>query len=279
MYRGYQMNVNVLYNLFLMEEDSNRESEVAAFKRNMNAIRLSVNLDLSEDVNFEDADGNIDAGKLVQKWFPVKEYDVFISHSHADKENAVSFAVWLQKHLGLKVFVGSTVWGYSEELLKELDDEYCFNKESGTYDYNKRNVTTAHVHLMLAMTLQEMINKSECFIFLNSSNSLSLFLLNQQLKTKSPWIFEELKTTSIIGKIPPTRSTYLEGLRRGHGDNMQNFAKEDLNIIYPVGPELNKLAQLTTRNLKEARMYYGKNKFKMHGLDALYSRTSLKISD
>lgn len=273
MYRGYQVKVSALSDLFL-PSTVNWQGEKTAFKENIESIQSQVNVDFSERANIEDDDGNVDAEKIVKAWFPVQKYDLFLSHSHADVEIAIQFAVWLKKYLGLNVFVDSTVWGCADELLAKLDKKYCYKKNTETYDYDKRNKTTAHVHLMLAMALQEMISKSECFVFLDSGNSLDLSWRQAQ-ETKSPWIFEELKTTSIIEKIRPSRLAFREELE--HRDSTHVFAQKDLDVRYPVGSELTKLTRLTYEDLKNAQVDH-KNNPNMHGLDALYNRTPLKIN-
>lgn len=241
MYRGYQVKLSTLSDLFL-STTVNWKDEKAIFKEEIESIQSRVNIDFPERMEIEDDGGNIDAEKIVRAWFPVQEYDVFLSHSHADVETAIQLAVWLKKYLGLKVFVDSTVWGCADELLAKLDKKYCYKQNTGTYDYDKRNETTAHVHLMLAMALQEMISKSECFLFLDSGNSLDLSRWQSQ-GTKSPWIFEELKTTSIIEKIRPSRMVLREELE--HRDNTHIFLQKGLDVHYPVGSELNKLTRLT----------------------------------
>ena len=109
-------------------------------------------------------DGSIDATKLQADWFPQVDADVFISHSHRDKNLAIALSGWLNCNFGLKPFVDSCVWGYTDKLLKKIDDRYC--KANGGYSYKKRNVSTTHVHMMLFGALMEMISKSQCIFFL-----------------------------------------------------------------------------------------------------------------
>lgn len=104
MYRGYQVKSSTLSDLFLTST-VNWQGEEAAFRENIESIQSQVNIDFSERANIEDDDGNIDAEQIVKAWFPVQEYDVFLSHSHADVETAIQFAVWLKKYLGLKVLL------------------------------------------------------------------------------------------------------------------------------------------------------------------------------
>ena len=55
------------------------------------------------------------------------------------------------------------------------------------YDYNKRNYSTSHVHMMLSTALTMMMDEAECVIFLNTPNALSTKDIVH--KTESPWIF------------------------------------------------------------------------------------------
>ncbi len=67
---------------------------------------------------------------------------MFLSHSHKDEKSVIAFAGYLSS-LGIKAFVDSYIWGYSNDLLKEIDNEYCVfsrneNGSIATYDYQKK---------------------------------------------------------------------------------------------------------------------------------------------
>ncbi|WP_205334594.1 hypothetical protein [Flavobacterium fluviale] len=148
--------------------------------------------------------GSLDGTKIIKNWFPEFESHIFLSHSHKDREKAMTIAGMLAKEFGILTFIDSTVWGYSNELLKKIDDEYCLHTNRENYDYEKRNYSTAHVHLMLSTALNKMIDNSECLFFLNSPNSITTSTeINQ--KTNSPWIFSEIATSKIIRKQTPER--------------------------------------------------------------------------
>ena len=55
-----------------------------------------------------------------------------------------------------------------------------------------------HVHMMLSTALANMIDKTECIMFLNTPNSVST--RDTKLKTYSPWIYNEIEITRIIEK-------------------------------------------------------------------------------
>ena len=139
-------------------------------------------------------------GDLIQKeWFPDKDYDVFLSHSHNDLDKALKIKVLL-KHFGLKVFVDSTVWGFADNLLRKIDDAYAQRSE-GYYSYNKRNRSTAAVHLMLSTALTQVMDNAEAVFFLNTPNStLQHFAGTEYDKTliASPWIYHEIMMTKFL---------------------------------------------------------------------------------
>ncbi len=146
-----------------------------------------------------------DGNKIQANWFPEINADVFISHSHDDKELAKALGGFILKNAKLKPFIDSEVWGYSNELLKNIDNKYCKIKNKNFYDYELRNHSTSHVHMMLSVALMQMISKSKYFIFLdtpNSNESNNTLIKNNDInKTNSPWIYNELMITKIIDDI------------------------------------------------------------------------------
>ncbi len=118
--------------------------------------------------------GVINCSDLKEHWFSISDKDIFISHSHKDINKVKAFAGWLYETFGLESFIDSCSWGYCNELLKKIDKKYCYNPNSNTYDYDLRNYTTSHVHMMLSTALAEMLNKTECVIFFNTPNSISM---------------------------------------------------------------------------------------------------------
>ncbi|PEE68081.1 toll/interleukin-1 receptor domain-containing protein [Bacillus thuringiensis] len=142
-------------------------------------------------------DGELDGTKIQKNWFPSVDADIFLSHSHKDEDMALGLAGWLYSNLGVTVFIDSCIWGYSADLLREIDNAYCKNPD-GYYNYEKRNYSTSHVHTMLATALTHMIDKTEAIFFLNTPNSLSSTDVVD--KTTSPWIYHELVTANLIQK-------------------------------------------------------------------------------
>ena len=141
-------------------------------------------------------DGVIDGGRISEDWFPEIDADVFLSHSHADERLVLAFAGWLEAKFGIRAFIDSCVWGYADDLLKELDERYCYQPSSRTYNYSKRNRTTAFVHNLLASALTKMMDKCECLMFVNTPNSISES--PEQNETSSPWIYYELAQSQVL---------------------------------------------------------------------------------
>jgi len=133
-------------------------------------------------------DGTIDATKMQFDWFPGIKADIFISHSSKDKQLAIKLAGWLKDNFNLECFIDSCVWGYCDKLLNSIDKRYCYNHQRDTYNYTKRNYSTSHIHNMLAIALNTMIDKSECVFFLNTDNSIKKNEDTLFKVTESPWI-------------------------------------------------------------------------------------------
>ncbi|WP_127544975.1 hypothetical protein [Paenibacillus amylolyticus] len=171
------------------------------------------------------------SGKAMQEdWFPEIEADIFLSHSHNDMNEVYSLAGWLHKEMNLKVFIDSCVWGNSKDLLKAIDDEYSRHEDSELYDYdyNKRNFSTSHVHMLLSTALTKMIDKTECVFFLKTPSSISAKEVISE-RTKSPWIYHELAMTELIRK-----KTIMEHRKHIFNENFSEVIAKSLNIEYDV---------------------------------------------
>ena len=66
-------------------------------------------------------DGRLDAAAIELDWFPSVNAQVFLSHSHKDKDAVLRFAGFLLQNYGITSFIDSTVWGYANNLLKQID--------------------------------------------------------------------------------------------------------------------------------------------------------------
>lgn len=181
--------------------------------------------------NYVLPEGTLDGNKIINDWFPEVESHIFLSHSHQDLKNAVYIAGILYSKFNILTFIDSTVWGYCNELLKLIDNKYCKNESDEIYDYNKRNYSTSHVHLMLSSSLNKMIDNSEAIFFLNSSNSVSTRTITE--KTNSPWIFSEINSSKIIRKKTPIR---LRRLTKSFSDTviLSESKRSQLKIEYEL---------------------------------------------
>lgn len=152
MYRGFQIK---------LDDDDVNYSEYKTLltkgKERYSKQKKDIKLVLE---SFILSNGKIDGSSFINNWFPQIHADIFISHSHKDKNLAIALAEWLFEEFGLNTFVDSCIWGNSTELLLEIDKEFSdFNPNRNTYNYNKRNNSTSHVHIMLSTALSMMIDK------------------------------------------------------------------------------------------------------------------------
>ena len=99
--------------------------------------------------------GVINGSKLQSVWFPTDNesflYDIFILHFHNDLDKGKILASWLGNYFGLKCFLDGYVGGSADRLFKEIEDENCFEKKTGCYNYNKRNFLHSHINSMFSM--------------------------------------------------------------------------------------------------------------------------------
>ncbi|WP_404283705.1 hypothetical protein [Exiguobacterium aurantiacum] len=214
-------------------------------------------------------EGSLDGSALQNDWFPGVDADIFLSHSHGDQKLAMGFAAMLEDKFGLTTFIDSCVWGYADDLLKKIDDVYCKNEKGDTYNYQQRNYSTSHVHMMLSSALTKMMDKAECLIFVNTPNSITTHDVIEN-KTKSPWIYSEIVTSQMLQKKIPVRDEAIEKSR-----NFEAMQKK-LDIVYNV--DLNHLTSLSTDDLARWERKYNEDKLLselrqcpyQHPLDVLY---------
>ncbi len=171
----------------------------------------------------------LDGAVVSQLFFPTKltkKFKVFISHSSEDKDEVRILAKYLEAN-GLNCFVDWMVWGNLYALQKGMDNNMCLKtKDNGDqyYDYTLRNYTTAHTHAMLSMALLDMIDNCDIFLFVSSENSTLPSANFTDVKTLSPWIYEEI---SYINHIAPREiGLYAEGasfIRISHPLDISRF--------------------------------------------------------
>lgn len=209
--------------------------------------------------------GELNADQLVKQWFPELRADVFISHSHLDKELAFGLVGWLKEKLGVTAFVDSMVWGSADELLKQIDDKYCKNENEDAYSYSKRNLSTSHVHMMLAMAIAKMIDSCECLFLLSTPSSISAGnTITNASQTSSPWLFTEVVLSSLIRRTPLSSERQV---RLKEAAPSLEAAMDSANVSYSL--PLAHLSKLNQAMLERWRTSAG-NARGQSALDALY---------
>jgi hypothetical protein len=184
MYRGFNLNL------------------VNNYKRD-HAYELTQKLIYENEIQkrikkFVKGEGIIDGSALQSNWFAQLDAEIFISHSHQDRDIALGLSWWLFDNFKITSFVDSSIWGYADDLLKMIDDEYCLNPDKKDYNYKKRNYSTSHVHSLLSTALMMMIDKTECLFFINTPQSIKI--RESIEKTSSPWLYYEIAITQFIRK-------------------------------------------------------------------------------
>jgi len=246
MFRGFNLTLNKNLSDFKSIGEALNVSNRAAVKK---AFAL-----------FIEKDGVINGSQLQEYWFPQISADVFISHSHQDRDVATSFAGWLSKTFQLKPFIDSCVWGYADDLLKQINDKYCKNSD-GKYEYEKIMNSASHVHMMLVSALGTMIDNTECLVFLNTPNSISAQTVVS--KTQSPWLYMEIATSNILRR--KDLQSHRQIMESAGVIRKAEVAK--LKVEYDVS--LHSLTAITETNLAQWKELYTKQG--RHALDALYA--------
>jgi hypothetical protein len=209
-------------------------------------------------------DGVINGADLEEDWFGEIDAHIFISHSHVDRRLAISLAGYLYKCHNLRCFIDSCVWGYSNDLLKKIDSKYCKNSDSSTYDYNARNYSTSHVHMMLSSALNKMIDKCECLFLINTPNSIQTSdILNE---TYSPWIYSEILTSKLIDKKEPLRHSL--GALEERADTIRKAEMFSEKLIIKHRLDLDHLVELSEMDVTRWGRFQSYSP--EHALDKLY---------
>ncbi len=139
----------------------------------------------------------------------LKNAQVFLSHSHADKNKALKVKSYLESETNRRVFIDSLFWDYKDDVLNEL----------AKYDDTSK-IEDAFT-LILRESLEYMIKKCPYFVFLESKNSVS----NQGLSriTYSAWIYEELKIAHSLIADSALQESRIKAMRVSH--NITNLLR------------------------------------------------------
>lgn len=178
-----------------------------------------------------DSSSTLDGDEIQKHLFPNKEVDIFLSHSHADADSVIRLAIALEGK-GLNVFIDSCVWGNAFDLLKDIDNKYCYDSSSSTYSYEKRNRSTSHAYMMLNTALHKMIDNCEVFLFLGTPNSVSVKQgIESKESIKSPWILSELALVQHIRRKTSYKQR-LKSLTENLGMEAHQPVMDSLDVAY-----------------------------------------------
>ncbi|WQU11614.1 toll/interleukin-1 receptor domain-containing protein [Helicobacter pylori] len=149
----------------------------------------------------------------------LKTVQVFLSHSHADKDKALEVKDYLENQTERKVFIDSLFWDYKDDVLNKLAEYDDINKIKDAFT------------LILRESLQDMIEKCPYFVFLQSNNSVP----NQGLSriTYSAWIYEELKIAHSISESRPIP------------------IMESMQVFHDISPFLKSFETITLKKLSQ----------------------------
>lgn len=137
---------------------------------------------------------SLSADDIMNDWFPQLDAQIFLSHSHMDEKEVISFAGWLYDVAGITAFVDSCAWAYCDNLINKLDKKYHVSS-----NVTQINQVRAHAYMMLNSALLKMIDKTECLMFFDTPKSLiQSKVITGKYTTYSPWIYSELLATNIL---------------------------------------------------------------------------------
>ncbi|GAA7080951.1 toll/interleukin-1 receptor domain-containing protein [Helicobacter pylori] len=155
----------------------------------------------------------------------LKDAQVFLSHSHADRNKALEVKNYLESQTKRKVFIDSLFWDYKDDVLNKLARYDDISKIEDAFT------------LILRESLQDMIEKCPYFVFLQSKNSVSNQGLshNQDLLkiTYSAWIYEELKIAHSISESRPIPMM------------------ESMQVFHDISPFLKSFETITLKKLSQ----------------------------
>ncbi|GAA8934512.1 toll/interleukin-1 receptor domain-containing protein [Helicobacter pylori] len=171
---------------------------------------------LIENAQYSNDDIVLNHNKIKEAFFSpfkpqLKSAQVFLSHSHADKNKALKVKNYLESKTNHRVFVDSLFWDYKDDVLNKLKE----------YDDDISGIEDAFT-LILRESLEDMIKKCPYFVFLESNNSVCF---NQDLSriTYSAWIYEELKIANTFIADTTLRESCIRAMRVSH--NITNLLR------------------------------------------------------
>ena len=267
MFTGFKLEIDE--NKFIeqfVESNQTFEHYRCIGENHLNEQKAQIKEDLSKYVV---EGGVIDGTSLENNWFPQVDADIFISHSHGDKEVVQALAGWIFEKFDVKCFIDSCVWGYIDKLLENLNSKYSNKRvtsDGALYSHEKCNIAASHVNMMLNISLQKMIDRTETMILINTPNSIKKYDGNEE-STFSPWIYSEIVCSQIINK--KKLNEYRKGSQIEISMNEQFQDNSELILKYNVS--LEHLIDLKCDDLIKWKQAWDKYKsVNKYALDQLY---------
>ncbi len=273
MFAGFNLNIN---ETLFKKEILKNESEFDLYKNIGEEHLKTKSNQCKKDLKDYILNGFVDGTKLGNNWFPEVKADIFISHSHRDKDLSVALAGWLYKNLNLECFIDSYVWGHIDELLANINNDFSDKREDNSggilYNHEKANKAAAHVNIMLNIALQKMIDNTEAVFLINTEHSIEKYSQLYQSSTFSPWIYSEIICTEIVRKKELIEYRPKKEIIKHV--NEQYKINNELLIEYKV--VLDHLSQIDYTKLLiwESKWNLVNNKNTKYSLDELYKITN-----
>lgn len=264
MYAGFNLKID---NTFFNKEKNMYEVLQEKGEEHLSSQKAKYEKDLESYIT----DKIINGTKVQSDWFPQVDADIFISHSHEDKDLANAFAGWLYTVFNLKCFIDSNVWGYADNLLEILNDKYSnkrTDEHDGGYLYSHQscNKVSQHVNTMLNIALQKMIDKTEAIFLLNTSNSISISKTYDRIdETYSPWIYSELVCSEIVRKRPLSDYRIIKAVLEHAQFSFRNEAAQQIQIKYDAPTK-----HLIPLNESDLSIWWAQSANSLYKLDDLY---------
>ena len=214
--------------------------------------------------------------KLQENYFSSNiKADIFLSHSHKDRNLALTLAGWLKIEKSLSTFIDSSIWGSHNELKKAIDKIYSKMPNTATsYYYDKSNFVSTNIDIMLSNALSKMMDNCETVIFLNTNESIAQLPKNfNQDFTYSPWIYHELTNTQLLRRTIPKRiENKIKNKLVKQGESKLDESVKDLNFVYEVTNLIDKMVEL---NLDDLIQWSDNPSKKLESLDYLYDNKKI----
>ena len=277
MFSGFNLRLDVKSCEEIFKKDFERYKEIG--EKHLKPKINGFNSDLKELIHRNTINGS----QLQEYCFPDIEADIFLSHSHKDRNLANALAGWINDKFNLRVFIDSNVWEYSDNLLEELNTQYSSRRiiddgDGVLYDYKSGCKASEHVNMMLSAALHKMIDKMECVILLNTDSSVHVFGNNHFADTYSPWIYSEILCTQIVRKKPLL--CYRNYNELIHSYESKNISHDVTNLVISYNLSLKHLSHICVDDLNKWLNNYKnpllKGYYDEYPLDALYCLTHKK---